>query len=271
MTATAPLKITRDKRLMVASVLSGGAAADHLGSIAALAMRVRERADDCAFICLEAGGNADRARNALTGAFLATGCTHLLLVDGGIGFDPVAVLDLLDWAERDEAYAMMAAPCPSAQINWGLVTMASAAGVGAQNPADLARIAGQFTFDLADPEASVAIDQPAELTGVDSGLMLIRRGVIESLVARHGELAYAAEARDHVPGAACETLHALFQSTVDPASGRFLSGTMLFCYRARSAGFRLWLAPWLRTTNTAAARFEGTLADLAALEPSQPE
>jgi|GEM_PF-1542728 len=237
MTATAPLKITRDKRLMVASVLNGGAAADHLGSVAALAMRVREGADNCAFVCLEAGGAADRARNALVGAFLATDCTHLLLVDGAIGFDPAAVLDLLDWTERDEAYAMMAAPCPAAQINWGLVAMASAAGVGADNPADLARVAGQFTLDLADPEAPVAIDQPVELTGAQSGVLLIRRGVIESLVARHTELAYAAEARDQVPGAARETLPALFQSAVDPASGRFLSGTMLFGHRARSAGF----------------------------------
>jgi hypothetical protein len=271
MTATPPIKITRDKRLMVASVLSGGAAAEHLRSVVGLAWRARERADNCAFVCMEAGDVADRVRNALLAAFLASDCTHLLLVDGAIGFDPAQVLDLLELMERDPAYAMMAAACPAAQINWSLVAAAHAAGVGADNPALLARFAGQFSLDLVRPEAGIALDQPVELTGIETGLLLIRRSVIETLCERHGELAYVPEPRDCVPGALREVVHALFQSTVDPASGRLLAGTMLFCYRARSAGFRLWLAPWLRTSNTAPARFDSALADLAALDPPQSE
>jgi hypothetical protein len=271
MTATPPIKITRDKRLMVASALSSGAAAEHLSSVVALAWRARERADNCAFVCLDGGGDPDRVRNALAGAFLASDSTHLLLVDGAIGFDPAAVLDLLDLMESDEAYSIMAAACPAAHINWSLVAAAHGAGVGADDPAELARLAGQFALELADGEAELTLGQPVELASVDGGFLLIRRNVIETLCERHSELAYTPVPRDCVPGAFREVLHALFQSTVDPSSGRLLPGSTVMLYRARAAGFRLWLAPWLRTTNTAPARFDGALADLAVLEPSQPE
>ena len=268
MTSIPPVRITRDSRLMIASVLDHGAAADHLRAITGLAGLAQGRVDECRFACADAEGAADRARNALTGAFLASDATHLVLVDGAIGFDPEALLDLIERMQADQSLAIMVAPCTERQVNWALVAAACAGGKGAENPGDLARFGGHFMLELMDPSAGIRLDQPVELAGAQGGLMVIRRDVIETLCDRHPELRYSPQREDAEAGAHAESLHALFQSTIDPASARFLPDVTLFCYRARAAGFRLWLAPWLRTTNTGTARFAGSLADLAHLEPA---
>lgn len=268
MTRIPPVRIRRDLRLMIASVLDHGAAADHLRAITGLAGLAQGRTDECRFACANAEDSADRARNALAGAFLAANATHLVLVDGAIGFDPEALLDLVDRMQADPSLAVMIAPCTARQINWALVEAASAGGKGADNPGDLARFGGHFVLEMLDPSAGIRVDQPVELAGAQEGLMVIRRDVIETLCERHPDLRYTPERADTEAGTLGESLYALFQSTIDPASGRFLPGVTLFCYRARAAGFRLWLAPWLRTTNTGLARFAGSLADLAHLEPA---
>jgi hypothetical protein len=270
MSSVAPVRITRDLRLMVASVLERGAEAEHLRALTALAQLLRQRGDDGRFVCADADGGADRARNALLGALLASDCSYLLLVDGAIGFDPAAVLAVIERMQADPALAMIAAPCPARFINWSLVATAQASGIGADNPLELERFGGQFALDFLRPEQGVRLDEPVELAGAEAGLMVIRREVIEALCAAHPDLRYTPTPQDRAAGEIGESLYALFQSTIDPASARHLSGAMLFCYRARAAGFRLWLAPWLRTTNTGTARFIGSLADLAALEPPAP-
>lgn len=271
MTSVPPVRIRRDLRVMIASVLDGAAAPDHLRSVAGLMVRAQGRLDEYRYVCASVYGEADRTRNALAGAFLASGATHLVLVDGAIGFDPAAVLDVIDRMRADPALAVMVAACPARHINWGLVAAASASGVAGENPAELARFAGQFTLDLIDSSSGMRVDQPVELATAEAGLMVLRRDVFETLCERHPELRYAPEPQDCEAGEVGDMLHALFQSTVDPATSRLLSGTALFSYRARSAGFRLWLAPWLKTTSTGSARFAGSLADLADLEPPAPE
>ena len=271
MTGIAPIRITRDLRLMIASALDGGAASDHLMSVAGLVGAAPGRMDACEVVAIAAQGALDRARNALLGVFLASDATHLLLVDGAIGFDPAAVLGVIDLMQGDDAYAIVTAPCLMREVNWGLVQVASVAGLGDADPAELARFGGQFAFEIADPDGGLALDRLTELTGAEAGLMVIRRDVIEALWTAHPELHYAPDRSDLVPGQPPRMLTALFQSTVDPASNRLLSGAMLFSYRARAAGFRLWLAPWLGTTNTGHARFAATLADIAALDPPEAD
>jgi hypothetical protein len=95
--------------------------------------------------------------------------------------------------------------------------------------------------------------------------MVIRRDVVEALVARHPELTYAADALDREGGLVGETLSALFHPMIDPDTGHMLSDDYAFCHRVRAAGFRIWLAPWMRTSHTGPARFAATLSDLAAL------
>ncbi len=271
MTTQPPITITQDVRLMVATPLVGGAQAQYLRALISLHDLVRAQSYECACVWCPVEETLDRTRNALVGAFLASESTHLLLVDGDIGFSADDVIEMIDLMQSDAERAVIAVPCPKRQINWPLVAAASAAGLGHDEPARLERYGGQFALALADPEAGLALDQLVELAWIGSSLMLIRRDVLETLCAQHPALAYLPEAADVVAEVVPERLFALFQSTIDPVSSTMMPGDMLFCARVRAAGFRIWLAAWMRATTTGSARFIGSLGDLADLSPAQPD
>lgn len=251
--------------LMIATPLYGGAEVDYLRSIVGLTGAAERAGVAVSYAWLSNNAVIDRARNALAATFLQSDATHMVFIDGDIGFEPEALIDLVARMQRDDRLAVVGAPCPKRRINWNLVASAAAKGLGQTNPAELERFAGVFTLDALDPQASFRVDEPLELARVGTGLMVIRRDVIETLTARHWELRYAPDALDRESGLLGEHLTALFQPLIDPDTRHLLSDDYAFCRRVRDAGFRIWLAPWMRTTHTGPARFSGALADLAAL------
>ncbi len=251
--------------LMIATPLYGGAEADYLRSVVGLTGAAGRAGVAVSFAWLSNNAVIDRARNALAAAFLQSDATHLVFIDGDIGFDPEALIDCVRRMQREDRLAVVGAPCPKRRINWNLVAAAAAKGLGQANPAELERFAGLFTLDALDPQANFRVDEPLELLRVGTGLMVIRRDVIEALVARHTELRYSPDALDRESGLVGEYLTALFQPLIDPDTGHLLSDDYAFCRRVRDAGYRIWLAPWMRTSHTGPARFAGALADLAAL------
>jgi len=251
--------------LMVAAPLYAGAAADYLRSIIGLVGAAERAGLGCRFAWLSNNAVIDRARNALVAAFLESEARYLVFIDGDIGFDPDQLIGLIARMEADPALAVVGAPCPKRRINWNLVAAAAERGLAAGNPAALERFSGVFALDLVDPKGQFRLDQPIELTRIGTGLMAIRREVIAGLIARHPELRYAPDQLDRDSGLVGDHLHALFQPLIDPETGHLLSDDYAFCHRVRAAGFRIWLAPWMRTSHTGPARFAGALADLAAL------
>src|SRR3546814_17605278 len=93
--------------------------------------------------------------------------------------------------------------------------------------------------------------------------MLVGRDVLEALCARHAELVFRVEPRDRVNARVGEEVCGLFLPMIEPDSRLQLSEDYAFCHRARAAGFRIWLAPWVRTRTSGPATFAGSLADLA--------
>lgn len=251
--------------LMVATPLYTGAAADYLRSIIGLVGAAERAGLGCRFAWLSNNPLIDRARNALVAAFLQSEARYLVFVDGDIGFDPDQLIGLIARMEADPALAVVGAPCPKRRINWNLVAAAAERGLAAGNPAALERFSGVFALDLVDPKGQFRLDQPIELSRIGTGLMAIRREVIAGLIARHPELRYAPDQLDRDSGLVGDHLHALFQPLIDPDTGHLLSDDYAFCHRVRAAGFRIWLAPWMRTSHTGPARFAGALADLASL------
>jgi len=252
-------------RLLVATPLYDGAQADYLRSVVGLAGAAERAGFACAFAWLSNNASIDRARNALAAAFLQSDATHLVFIDGDIGFVPEELVDAVTRMVADDRLAVLGAPYPKRRINWGLVASAAAKGFAAENPAMLERYSGVFAIDLADPAGQFPLGEPIELLRAGTGLMVVRRDVIEALAARHPELRYVPDQLDRDSGLAAETIIALFQPLIDPESGHLLSEDYAFCHRVRAAGYRIWLAPWMRTTHTGPARFAGTLADLAQL------
>jgi hypothetical protein len=252
-------------RLLVATPLYDGAQADYLRSVVGLSGAAERAGFACSFAWLSNNASIDRARNALAAAFLQSDATHLVFIDGDIGFLPEELVDAVARMQADDRLAVLGAPCPKRRINWGLVASAAAKGLGEGNPMMLERYSGLFAIDLADPDGQFPLGEPIELLRAGTGLMVIRRDVIEALAARHAELRYMPDQLDRDSGLAADTITALFQPLIDPETGHLLSDDYAFCHRARAAGYRIWLAPWMRTTHTGPARFAGTLADLAQL------
>lgn len=257
--------MTAAARLFVATPLYDGAQADYLRSVIGLAGAAEQAGMACSFAWLSNNAYIDRARNALAAAFIQSDATHLVFVDGDIGFVPEELVDLVVRMQGDARLDVVGAPYPKRRINWGLVAAAAAKGLAGDNPAVLERYSGVFAIDLADPSGQFPLGEPIELTRAGTGLMVIRREVIETLAARHPELAYIPDQLDRDSGLVADRIVGLFMGLIEPETGHVLGDDYAFCHRARAAGFRIWLAPWMRTTHTGPARFAGTLADLAAL------
>lgn len=261
MTRTPPPPV----RLLVATPLYDGAQADYLRSVVGLVGAAERAGYACSFAWLSNNAVIDRARNALAAAFLQSDATHLVFIDGDIGFVPEDLVDCIARMQADDRLAVLGAPYPKRRINWGLVASAAAAGKASGDPAMLERYSGVFAIDLAEPAGQFPLGEPIELLRAGTGLMVIRRDVIETLVRRHPELRYLPDQLDRDSGLTADHVTALFQPLIDPETGHLLSDDYAFCHRVRAAGYRIWLAPWMRTTHTGPARFAGTLADLAAL------
>lgn len=252
-------------RLLVATPLYDGAQADYLRSVVSLTGAAGRAGVPCTFAWFSNSAYIDRARNALAAAFLQSDATHLVFIDGDIGFVAEELLGLVQRMLGDDRFAVMGAPYPKRRINWGLVASAAAKGLADGDPAALERFSGVFPLEPLEPAASFALDQPIELLRTGTGLMVIRRDVIETLCARHPELRYTPDQNDRESGLTGEHITALFQPLIEPDSGHLLGDDNAFCHRARAAGFRIWLAPWMRTSHTGPARFAAALSDLAQL------
>ena len=118
-----------DVRLMVATPLYDGAQADYLRSVVGLTGAAERAGVGCAFAWLSNNAVIDRARNVLAAAFLQSDATHLVFIDGDIGFVPEEVIDLVARMQADDRLAVIGAPYPKRRINWSLVASAAAKGL----------------------------------------------------------------------------------------------------------------------------------------------
>ncbi len=270
MTGGEPSASAQRASLMVATPLYDGAQASYLRSVLELASLAERQGIECAFAQLSHNPSIDRVRNAMAGLFLRSACTHLLFVDGDIGFDPAQIVDLVRRMQADVELAIMGAPYPKREINWQTVAAAAAKGL-ASDPRELEKFSGAFAMELLDSKAGFALNAPVELAKLGAGLMIIRRDVIESLYRRHPELAYRPSRIDGLAGQVDGEIAALFHPLIETETRQLLSEDYAFCRRARDAGFRIWMAPWMRTSHTGPAKFTGAIADLAPLYATTAE
>jgi hypothetical protein len=258
--------------LLVAVPLYDGAQGPFLRSLLALTGVARARELKLSVALLTHQPSINRARNSLMTSFHDGSYTHMLFVDGDIGFNADEVIGLVEAMLADQARAIIGAPCPKRLINWRTVAAAVQKGAAQDNPAELEKFAGDFAFELLDSDAQIALDRPVELAKLGTGLMLIRRDVAEVLRAAHPEFEYRPNPVERPASGLGETAHAFFQPMIEADTQKLLSDDYAFCRRARDAGFRIWLAPWMRVTHTGPATFSGSLVDLARLFPSsRPE
>lgn len=194
-----------------------------------------------------------RARNNLAHDFLETDCTHLMFIDADIGFDPEAIVMMVQ-ADKD----IICGIYPKKEIDWNKVEKAVKNGVPAH---ELHRHTGAFVVNLVGgaQEQEGILGQPMQIENGGTGFMLIKRQVFEALLGQvpiYINDMYLATDRERN----AKVIHEFFATSIDPESGnRLLSEDYHFCKIARKAGFTVWAAPWATLVHNGAYAFRGQL------------
>lgn len=254
-----------DCRLMLATPIYDGAQGSYVRAVLDLALKAQAAGASVRFEFILYQASITRARDLLAAVFLASDCTHLLFVDADIDFAPDDVFSMVTAMREREDCAILGAACPRRMVNWPNVAHAVERGMAKEDPGALARFGGEFALHFLHQGQRFALTELVELTRVGTGMMLIRRDVLEALRRRHSELAFRTDPGEQMAHGIGEIEPSFFLPMIDPDSRELLSDDYAFCRRVRDAGFRIWLAPWVRTTHSGPAIFQGSLPDLAQL------
>jgi hypothetical protein len=180
------------------------------------------------------------ARNVLTHQFLESKATHLMWIDSDIGFNATDIVSMLI-ADRDIVCGIY----PKKEVDWARVAHAVKAGVP---PEELSNHAGLFAVKLLDDSADRLAADPdglLEIAAGGTGFMLIKRGVFDTL---------SEVVPEYVPDQ--RPIKEYYATDTDPESGRLITEDFHFCRLARSHGFKIYAAPWVRLAHVGTYVFD---------------
>lgn len=207
-----------------------------------------------------------RARNTMAAEFLADSCfTHLMWIDGDIGFKGADVMRLLK-ADRP----VVAGVYPLKSDGWprsGLSEPLAAGTTKADFQARFATYPAVARTDNLEPDA----DGFLEVLYAPTGFMLIKREVFRALIQRFPELHCRTRMQgrdDEGAGVAASLHYSFFDTMIDPQTRVYLSKDYAFCRRIESIG----IAPAVDTqsdlSHQGVAVFQGDLSRSLKLQRS---
>ncbi|MGO9030199.1 hypothetical protein [Mycobacterium sp.] len=170
------------------------------------------------------------ARNVLTHQFLESEATHLMWIDSDIGFYAMDIVSMLI-ADKDIVCGIY----PKKEVDWARVARAVKAGVP---PEELSNHAGSFAIKLLDGSAAgedADSDGLFEIEAGGTGFMLIKRGVFDAL---------SEDVSGYLPDR--KVIKEFYATTIEPGTGKLITEDYHFCRQARSHGFKIYAAPWVR-------------------------
>lgn len=234
--------------------------------------------NDLAMLCASAGikirfyylfneSLVQRARNYVVDEFLRSDCTHLMFIDSDIHFNARDVLGLLGIQTHDpENFNIMTGPYPKKTIAWEKVHAAAKAGKGDANPFDLENYTSDFVFNpVMGQKGSFKLSDPIEVSEAGTGFMLIPRDTLDKYRDAYPELRYKPDhvRTDNFDGE--RDITAYFDCIIDPESRRYLSEDYFFCRKAREAGLKVWMCPWMQLNHIGMHIFKGNMAAIGSL------
>jgi hypothetical protein len=188
-----------------------------------------------------------RARNQLAHVFLhQTDATHLLFIDADIRFHAEDILTLLQFKK-----GIIGIPYPKKVIDWQTVSHAIQKNPTLED-ATLEQLTGKYAIRLIpDAPRTFKPNEPFEVMGTGTGLMLIERQVLENFKQAYPEMYYKVREDDPNP------THVFFDTGVDETTKAYYSEDYMFCEWARRAGIPTWVCPWMKTTHAGTYHFQG--------------
>ena len=240
-----------------------------------------------------------KARNAIADQFLQSDASHLMLIDGDIGFQAVDVLALLALQLRgsaDNPYDVVTAPYPIKRMAWDQLAQAVRQGLADADSARLDRFAAKLLLFPQEPGV-YKIHAPLQVAQAGTGFMMIRRQTLERFQAHYPQRRYksggigiehgcsaqltqffdtaiegqseALEAdlgvflRDN-PAAGHDAIRQ-FMASRATAGGEYIPEDFMFCRLVRGMGLKLWSCPWMKLSHTGSFTFTGDLRETSRL------
>ncbi len=187
----------------------------------------------------------ERARNILTAKFLESDGTHLMFIDADIGFDPEAVVRLLDFDK-----SVVSAVYPKKAINWANVEEK----MHAKSEEPVHQMGIDFNINIVKDQPLV--DGFARVLDTATGFLMIKRHVIEEMYEKYRDELFAV---NDLMGQNIKDYVAIFACMIDPESKRFLSEDFAFCRRYQQMGGEIWACTKTPLTHVGISHFVGDI------------
>jgi hypothetical protein len=192
-----------------------------------------------------------RARQDVVTRFLDTPqATHLLFVDGDIGFAPEQVFRLLQF-DTD----FVAGIYPYKKVEMGKIRALSLAGHPQLEAASLS-----YTCEVEDPTKVEIRSGFAKVRYAGLGFALIKRSVFLRMEERYPELNYTGGFITADPLTASKHRYAFFNCMIDEKTGTYLSEDHSFSRRWLDMGGEIWADLGSRLQHVGPINFHGNFA-----------
>jgi len=204
-----------------------------------------------------------RARNQMVFNFMERDyLTHLMFIDADISFNPSDVFKLI-LHKKD----LVAAAYPMKGIAWDRVLGAKTVEQARQNSLDYVINLPPEIAESKEVKEKGTVDVKLyngllEVYDAGTGFMLISRFTIQALIDNYGdEVSYTADQKTRLDDGTIERstnkLHALFDTSIDLKTDRYLSEDYTFCRRWQSLGGKIWIDPTIVLTHHGSYSYQG--------------
>ena len=201
-----------------------------------------------------------RGRNRLADEFLKNcAATHALFIDADVGFEANDILAMLE-ADLD----IVGVPVSKQGIRWDRVQKACRQNGRIFTNDEMSRLGGDFVFNYEQFAGTreMKLNELQEMRNVGTGIMMIRRQVFEGYKEHYPDRWY--ESRTD-PAALPGAIWDFFRVGVNPETREYDSEDYYFCTDSKAAGFKVWMAPWVKTSHKGTYEFLADLPAVAAL------
>jgi hypothetical protein len=199
-----------------------------------------------------------RSRNAIVAGFLDNAAaTHLMFIDADTGFEPEQFWRLLTFDED-----VVAGMYPVKNLDWSQsARRCSEGGLTVEQLRESGLHYVGVPCSGADEERRGGF-AAAHYAG--TGFMLIRRAVVERMIAAHPELQYRTTQTYPAPARPSNNQYNFFDPAIEPETRTYLSEDFAFCRRWRKLGGKIWLDTQSRLRHVGSYEFQGSpLVELA--------
>lgn len=240
----------RGKRVMVATPMYGGLGNTmYMSSLLQLQDQCNKRGIVFEHCFMMNESLIDRARNGLAHEFLTKSTAdYLLFIDADIQFRPEDIFAMMYFDKP-----LICAPYPKKHISWPMIISAIDAGI--KDIPTLEKLVGEYVFSTLDEQTKV--DNVVRVSESGTGLMLIKREVLEKMMESFPENYYYSDHSADVFAGREKKMFAFFRTTIK--DNRYLSEDYYFCHKWREIGGDVWLFPWALTTHYGTYGFQGSL------------